>query len=160
MIGSFLFYIESSRPAKTSFSMVSDISIVLLILSAIILTGCIIGLIGSCYSKRLFLFSYEIFLIFFFSVHFVAFVLYMSFSTLIIEYIENRNFHYSSKLNDNSYHAYDNFKTSIITWNAVVLGVELFFVIATPFFIRRLSKKNQENHATVYSPIKRRDLQV
>jgi hypothetical protein len=132
---------------------------VLLILSAVILTGCIIGLIGSCYSKRLFLFTYEIFLIIFLSVHFVAFVLYIYFSTLIAAYIENE-FRYFRITNIDNYHAYENFKTSIMKYNAVVLGVELFFVIATPFLIRHLSKKNQEKRAIVYSPIKRHDLQV
>lgn len=141
------------------FSIVSDAWIALIILLVVILTVCTIGLIGSCYAKRVFLFSYEIFMIVFFSVHFIAFVLYISLSTLIFDYIQKIEQKFSYTFDFIDEHVYEIFKKNLITWNAVVLGVEFFFVFTIPFLIRHLSKKHDKNNTTVvYSP--RREIQV
>lgn len=107
---------------------------------------CTIGLIASCHANRTILIIYEAALILGFITHIVVII-------ILVDVVKNElksDVPLSIKENLNELVKLQNY---YIIPNVVALAVELFFIVAIPFLIKRLSKNNQENRTVAYSEI-------
>jgi hypothetical protein len=124
----------------------------LFILGVIILFVCIIGLIASCHANRTILIVYEVALFMAFIIHIVFIVI------LIVRFMEELKSVKESFFIRNILKEFVENPSFYIITNVVALVLELFFLVAILFLIKRLSKNNQDNRTAAYSEIKMSDL--